>query len=110
MKYFYALLCILGTIAPYGAFLPWLSEHGLDITLLLNTAAGSSVSLFAWLDVIISAVVLGVFIGAEGLRLRMTYLWFPILATVVVGVSLGLPLFLLLRELHLSKYSDSAYD
>ncbi len=109
MKYFYALLCVLGTLMPYGAFIPWLLEHGLNIKLLLDTAAGTAISLFAWLDVLISAVVLIVFIAAEGLRLKMRLLWLPIFATVSVGVSLGLPLFLLLRELHLSKTVDNAY-
>ncbi|WP_367889324.1 DUF2834 domain-containing protein [Leptolyngbya iicbica] len=37
----------------------------------------------------------------EGQRLTMQMLWLPLVGTLTVGVSLGLPLFLLLRELHL---------
>jgi len=31
MKYFYGILCILGTLLPYAQFLPWLAEHGLNV-------------------------------------------------------------------------------
>jgi hypothetical protein len=50
------------------------------------------------MDVIVSAVVLFVFIFAEGKRLDMSNLWFPVVATLSVGVSLGLPLFLYMRQ------------
>ena len=48
-------------------------------------------------------VVLIGFIFYEGSRLNMKWFWMPIVGTGVVGVSLGLPLFLLLREIQLSK-------
>ena len=54
--------------------------------------------MLAWFDVAVSAVVLVAFIRVEGRRARLSMLWAPIIATCVVGVSLGLPLFLLLRE------------
>jgi len=44
--------------------------------------------------VIVSAAVLFVFIGAERVRHR----WIPVVATLLVGVSLGLPLLLYMRE------------
>ncbi|KZL14421.1 DUF2834 domain-containing protein [Pseudovibrio sp. Ad37] len=105
MKYFYGLLCILGFLLPYGAFMPWLLENGLNLPQLLAEAFAGEISAFAWLDVVVSAVVLIGFIIAEGQRLGMNRLWLPILAVFTVGVSLGLPLFLLLRELHVEKPS-----
>jgi hypothetical protein len=54
-------------------------------------------------DVLISAVALIVFICVEGLRMSMRFLWLPVLATCIVGVSLGLPLFLYMRQLRLEK-------
>lgn len=50
------------------------------------------------MDVIVSALVLFVFIWLEGLRLAIRHLWLPVPATVLVGVSLGFPLFLYLRQ------------
>ncbi len=98
MKIVYALLCILGLLLPYAAFLPWLLEHGADLPLLLEQAMATPIALFAWLDVLVAGVVLLIFMVVEGRRRRMQHLWLPILATLCVGVSLGLPLFLLLRE------------
>ena len=103
MKIFYGFLCVLGTALPYGAFIPWVLNNGLNVTLMLEEIVNSELSLFAWLDVAVSALVLFGFIFAEGRKLQMDKLWIPVLGTCTVGVSLGLPLFLLLRESHLNK-------
>lgn len=55
------------------------------------------------MDVLVSAIVLIGFILFEGNRKGMSLLWLQIVGTLVVGVSLGLPLFLFLRERHLEK-------
>jgi hypothetical protein len=48
--------------------------------------------------VIVSSAVLWVFVLTEGRRTGTRHLWAPLLGNLVVGVSLGLPLFLYLRE------------
>ena len=101
MKILYGILCLLGIALPYWQFIPWLIENGIDIPALVGEAASLKISAFAWLDVLVSAIVLLGFIIYEGLRLKMKQLWLPILGTLTVGVSLGLPLFLLQREIHL---------
>lgn len=98
MRITYAILAVVGTAVPLSQFIPWLIENGLNPTLLVQQAFQSSISSFAWADVIISAVVLLLFIFWEGRRLKMKNLWLPVLGTCTVGVSLGLPLFLMLRE------------
>ena len=98
MQVIYAMLCIAGTVLPLSQFAPWLREHGLAIPLLVQHALSTPVSAFAWLDVLVSAVVVVVFIVVEGQRCRVPRLWLPILGLCTVGVSLGLPLFLLMRE------------
>jgi len=98
MKIFYALMCVLGVILPFSQFFPWLYENGLSVSTLFQQATENKISTFAWLDVIVSAVVLIGFILAEGNRLSIKKLWIPIVGTLTVGVSLGLPLFLLQRE------------
>ena len=47
--------------------------------------------------------MLFVFVAIEGGRLKVRPLWAPVAATLAVGVSLGLPLFLLLREVRLAQ-------
>jgi len=103
LKYFYGILCIIGFTLPYGAFIPWLIENSLDIIKLFSDASSTKISIFAWLDIIISAVVLIGFIVVEGKRLNIKYWWVAIIGTLSVGVSLGLPLFLLLREIQLNQ-------
>jgi len=49
-------------------------------------------------DVLASAVVLLVFARHESSRLGTRGRWLPLIAVLTVGVSLGLPLFLYMRE------------
>jgi hypothetical protein len=50
------------------------------------------------MDVIVSAVALMVFVRGESQKPRIPGGWLPLAAVLMVGVSLGLPLFLYLRE------------
>lgn len=81
-------------------------DNGLDLPLLVRQAAQLRVGAFAWLDVLVSALVLVGFMIAEGRRLRLRYVWLPVVGTCTVGVSLGLPLFLLLREIRLEQHME----
>ena len=98
MTAIYLVLCILGAALPLSQFVPFLLDHGLDSQLFLTQLFASEVSSFFGLDVIVSAVVLVVFIVTEGRRLAFRRVWPFIAATLLVGVSFGLPLFLLARE------------
>lgn len=107
MRFVYLLLCIAGTALPLAQFVPWLSANGLDIPLLLQQATSSNIAAFAWADVLISGFATIALICAEGTRLKMRRLWMP-LSSIVIGPSLALPLFLLLREKHLTKSKEAA--
>lgn len=106
MRRVYLALCVGGFLLPYWQFVPWLAEHGLNFPLFAHDLFANRISAFFGLDVLISAVVLWIFVAVEGLRLGMGRLWLPIVATCVVGVSLGLPLFLYLRQVHLERTTD----
>jgi hypothetical protein len=101
MQIVYALLCLLGSVLPLLPFGPWLASHGPNLRLLAQQAVASPVSAFAWADVLVSALTVTALVLAEGHRLRMRRPWIALLG-LVVGVSLALPLFLLLRERHLA--------
>src|SRR5262245_61036503 len=98
LQYLYLSLCILGVVLPYSQFLPFLGEHGLDAPLLLRQLFANRISAFFGLDVLVSTLVLWVFVLTEGRRHQMKHLWIYFLSTLLVGVSLGLPLFLYMRE------------
>ncbi len=102
LKDLYLTLCILGTVLPYSQFVPFLREHGLDARLFLDHLFANSVSGFFGMDVLVSSVVLWVLVFSEGRRAGVKHLWAPIVANVTVGVSLGLPLFLYMRERQLA--------
>lgn len=97
-KAIYVCLCVLGTILPYWQLLPFLREHGLDLRLMITELFSAPVSAFFGADVIVSSVVLWVFVAVDGRRTGVRRLWAPVVASLTVGVSLGLPLFLYMRE------------
>ena len=96
-KSIYLLLCVAGAVLPYWQFVPWVRDNGLNISLLLNQLFANRVSAFFATDVIVSAVVVLVFVAFERSRMG-NKCWIPVLAVLTVGVSLGLPLALYLRE------------
>jgi hypothetical protein len=97
-KQLYLALCVVGTILPLTAFVPFLRTHGLDPRAFVDQLFSTPVSGFFGWDVIVSSLVLWVFVLSEGRRLALPKLWAPIAANLLVGVSLGLPLFLYMRE------------
>jgi hypothetical protein len=99
----YAVLAVAGTLLPLSQFVPWLGAHGLAFSLLLQHAFADPVSAFAWLDVLVSACVLLVFMWSEARRLQMPVPWWPLAGLLLVGVSVALPWFLFLREAHLAR-------
>ena len=98
MQWLFLIAAILGTALPLLHLLPFLSAHGLDLTLFLKQLFQTDISSFFGVDVIISGLTLLVFIPREGRRLGMKRLWVYVLCTLIVGVSMGLPLFLFFRE------------
>jgi hypothetical protein len=102
-KTLYLWLCFAGTILPLSQFLPFLREHGLDARIFVKQLFASRISGFFAMDVLVSSVVLWVLVFVEGRRTGMKHLWAPVVANLAVGVSLGMPLFLYMREASLER-------
>lgn len=100
------VLCVFGVVLPLSQFFPWVANNGLDVSAFIGELFSTNIGSFFGLDVIVSAVVLFVFIYTEGKKLNMKKLWLPVVATLSVGVSFGLPLFLYLRQLQIEKQSS----
>ena len=101
LRHLYLLLCLIGAALPYWKLLPWLIEHGLNVSLLFQELFATRIGAFFGLDVVVSAIALFVFVVVEGRRTGVSHRWLPIAATLLVGVSLGLPLFLYFRQCRL---------
>jgi Terpene cyclase DEP1 len=98
LRHVYLAFCVIGSVLPYWKFVPWLMDHGLNLPLLCEELFATRIGAFFGLDVVVSALVLFLFIATEGRRIALPLLWLPVIATLFVGVSLGLPLFLFLRQ------------
>ena len=102
-KTLYLALCILGVVVPYGEFVPWLFQQGLNLPLFFRELFANRISAFFAMDVIVSAVSLLVFTRIESASMGIRNRWLVLVAVLTVGVSLGLPLFLYLRERELER-------
>lgn len=98
LKILYLILCFLGGLLPLSQFIPFLRQHGFDLSLMLQYAFNNHINTFIAFDLILSASVSLLFFIVEGLRLKMKNFWIPIVTTFLVSISFSIPLFLLLRE------------
>jgi hypothetical protein len=103
LKTIYLALCVLGVALPYWQFIPWMAANGLHMRLFVEQLFANRIGGFFGMDVIVSAVVLFVFVRAEATRLGGSGWWLPRVAVLLVGVSLGLPLFLYMREIRMEQ-------
>jgi hypothetical protein len=108
-KTIYLAFCVLGIVLPYSQFVPWVvAHHGVPLGLFLRELFSTRIGGFFGMDVLVSAVVLIFFVRREGKRVGVRHLWLPIVGTLAVGVSLGFPLFLYLREGVLERAAGTA--
>jgi hypothetical protein len=107
-KTLYLVLCLAGLLLPYWQFLPWVFGNGLNLPLFVRELFANRISAFFGIDVVVCAVVLLAFTRIEGTRVRVPGRWLVLLSVLVVGVSLGFPLFLYLREMALDQESAAA--
>ncbi len=89
------VLAVVGAVLPYSAVAVFLARAGLDLGLLVRQVFGSPGATGFALDVIVTAVV--VIFGSLTDRRLTSWRWAPSLASVVIGPSCGLPLWLALR-------------
>lgn len=101
-QWLYALLALIGTVLPLSQLLPWLLVFGPDARLLIDALLATDIGRFLAAGALLTALAVLVFVVVEGRRLVMRDLWLPILATILIGASLGLPLFLYMRERHMA--------
>ncbi|MGY0232098.1 DUF2834 domain-containing protein [Longispora urticae] len=92
----YAVALVAGIALPYAQLVPWLLEHGPDLPRLFDEVFGNRISAFFGWDVVVSVLALAVAAVVDGsLRRGQKAL---ILAGGLLGASVGLPLYLLLRQ------------
>lgn len=103
MKKIYALLTLIGLVLPFSQFITWLVEYGFNFSLFFQHIIENPLAAFAWLDVIVTVVVIVFMVINDGKNQKMKRLWIPIITSFIGGASVGLPLFLYMKECHLEK-------
>jgi uncharacterized protein DUF2834 len=102
-KAIYGVLCFVGAVLPYWQFIPWVMQHGMNLPLFVRELFANRISGFFGMDVLVSALVLVAFLRIEARRVEIPRRWLPVLALLIVGVSLALPMFLYMREVRLEQ-------
>ena len=97
-KNIYLALAMIGVMVPYFFLFQFIGENGLNVSLLIQRLFANDISTFFAVDLIISIIVFWIYLISEAEKLRMTNYWLYILASLTVGLSFALPLFLYFRE------------
>jgi hypothetical protein len=98
MRRLYLLLAIIGLVLPYYFFVSFLIANGLNFSLFFSQLFANKISSFFAVDLMITAIVFLVFLYQESQRYQLENWWLYIVATLVIGPSLALPLFLYFRQ------------
>jgi hypothetical protein len=110
MRTLYLVLAGIGFGVPYYFFVSFLVQNGLDLPLLLDQLFANNISTFFSVDLIVTAVVLIIFVLKEAPRSGIRNRWVYILATLLVGPSFSLPLFLSVREPRIRSLTSSGRE
>ena len=110
MSRLYLFAGFAGTLPPFAAFGEWITHYGFSPVQMMTAIWQQPLVLFAWLDVIITALVLIIFADIEARRTGMSRRWITPIATCCIGPSLGLPLFLYSVTRHLASKQSLTID
>ena len=97
-KNIYLTLALIGLFLPYCFFFKFLAENGFNLQLLFQQLFANNISTFFAVDLIIAIIVFWIYMIAEANTLQMKNWWLYILASLTIGLSFALPLFLYFRE------------
>jgi hypothetical protein len=102
-KTIYLAFAVIGLIIPYYFLFSFLGENGFNIPLLIQQLFANQISTFFAVDLIISIIVFWFYLYSEAVKLNMKNWRLYILASLTVGLSFALPLFLYFREQQIEK-------
>jgi hypothetical protein len=106
MRKLYLLLAVIGFALPYYFFVSFLVANGLNLQLLFSQLFANNISAFFAVDLIIAAIVFWVFLYRESQIYQARNWWIYIVATLVIGPSFALPLFLYFRESRIEAFAS----
>lgn len=93
----YLSLAVMGAILPYSLLVRWLWHNDLNLPLFFQNLTANSLSLFAWADVLLCAIASILFIMMDSRAVAGKFRFIAVTATLIIGPSCGLPLYLYFR-------------
>jgi|SRR5882672_2521728 len=97
MRAFLIVCCIAGVVIPYWFALPFFLTHGSNFSLFFEELFQTDISRFFAADLIVASVIFLVWSLRDSRERKISGWWIVLLSNLVVGLSLGLPLYLLKR-------------
>lgn len=97
MKIFLIACCVAGTVVPYWFAIPFFLIHGPNFRLFVEELFATRISSFFAADLIISSVIFLGWSRREARDKKISGWWMVLVANLVVGLSLAMPLYLLKR-------------
>ncbi len=98
MKRTYFILAFFGFVVPYYFFIRFVLNFGFDMMEMGNQLFASDMSTCFAVELIMVAVVFLIFSYFNSRRMGMKNWWIYLLATLAVGPSFSIPLYLGIRE------------
>ena len=104
-KNIFLILTIIGFIAPYYFFF---QVRSFNLQELFQLFSSSAILSGIAMDLLVSVIVFWFFMFTEARKLQMKNSWIYLLATLLVGLSFALPLFLYFRDRKLEGTAQTA--
>ena len=98
LKTFYIVAAVLGTVIPWIFFAQFFSQNGFHLPLIVQSLFVNGASGGFSADVLISIVVFLVWSFFDSKKHNIRNWWLILPASFTVGLSLALPLYLILRS------------
>lgn len=98
MKRMYFILAFFGFVIPYYFLIRFLFNYGFDLVEMGNQLFATDISTFFAVDLMIVSIVFLIFSFYNSRMLGMRKWWIFLLATLLVGPSFSVPLYLGIRE------------
>lgn len=96
-KQVYLVMMVIGTIMPWYFFSGFIAAQGMDLTGFLAAMYENGAAAGAVTDLFISAAVFWAWSYSDAKRVGVGNWWLVVPATLAVGLSLALPLYLYMR-------------
>lgn len=96
-KGFYIVMAIIGTIIPWYYFGGFVAENGVDLISFTAAAFANGAAAGGTADLVLSSIVFWVWSYGDAKKHNMQGWWVLIPLNLLIGLSLALPLYLIMR-------------